>query len=220
VARKTSQDPVARPKTARREALWLKAVEEHYLTPQEIAEASGLSVRQIQRGLKRARGAKLDFWTAFDVEWIMNSNPFMFEHQCEWHNYTDIPRGVKEGCLYCLRAGLSHLMNGYGQPVTIEAGEKPRDPQTFAQRKFPVKPPKRQGMTAAQKAVVKEIIKESIAAHKGKRQTFNVQAFITNLNTILADLGPAVADIGPVILDVIALFGGSAAPVDPPVPTS
>jgi hypothetical protein len=115
--------------------MWLKAVEIHYLTPKEIAEASGLSVRQIQRGLKRARREKIDFETAWDTEWIMNPNPFTEEHQCAWHGKADIPKGVKQGCLFCLRGGLLHLIRSGRRACPADQKPEPKDSRTFAERK-------------------------------------------------------------------------------------
>ncbi len=135
---KTSHDQVARPGTARREAMWLKAVEEYFFTPQEIADAANLSVRRVQMGLKRARGAKLDFFTVFDVEWIMCSNPFTAEHQCQWHNFKDIPKGIRQGCLFCLKAGLTHLMGKHGKPIPGQE-EKKEPGKSFAERKHGTK---------------------------------------------------------------------------------
>ncbi len=99
-----------RPKTARRERIWLEAVDLHYFTPQEIADAAGLSLRRIQAGLKRAREMQLDFISIWEIEWRMTPNAFTQQHQCEWHNYEDIPAGFKIGCLACMRTGIEHLV--------------------------------------------------------------------------------------------------------------
>jgi hypothetical protein len=127
-----------RPKTARRERLWLEAVDLHYFTPQEIADAAGLSLRRVQFGLKRARGMRIDFQTVWDVEWVTTSNVFNCVNQCEWHNREEIPKGLARGCLACLRSGLDYLIR---QPSTkelehgvLEAPPEQEAPKEFAER--------------------------------------------------------------------------------------
>lgn len=106
-----------RTKTARRERLWMEAVDLHYFTIKEIAEMSGLSIRRIQYGVKRARGMALDFATIWDVEWRTTPNAFNQANQCELHGWADIPKGLNIGCLSCLRTGLDHLIRAGAIPA-------------------------------------------------------------------------------------------------------
>lgn len=108
---------VARPKTARLERLWMELVDLFYVTPREIAEMSGLSIRRIQYGLKRARGMALDLATIWDVEWRTTPNVFNQKNQCEQHAWEEIPKGLSIGCLACLRTGLDHLIRAGAIPA-------------------------------------------------------------------------------------------------------
>jgi hypothetical protein len=88
----------------------MEAVDLHYFSVQEIADAAGLSVRRIQRGIKRAREMALDFQTIWAIEWRTTPNVFNRENQCEWHNWEEIPQGLEIGCLACVKCGLDYLI--------------------------------------------------------------------------------------------------------------
>jgi hypothetical protein len=108
-----------RPRTARREALWLEAVEKLGWTVAQLVQATGLGKRRIQQGLKRARNEPIEEspQTVFDIEWISTANAFTIANQCHWHQNQPIPEGIAKGCLYCLDSGLRILMARHGEPV-------------------------------------------------------------------------------------------------------
>ena len=138
--RTNGDSALIRPKTARRERLWMEAVDLHYFSPLEIAEAANLSVRRIQAGIKRAREMKLDLPTIWDIEWRTTPNAFTQATQCEQHEFGDIPKGLAIGCLACLRTGLDHLIRKPTKQERAE-GDQPRkappEPaKPFAERKF------------------------------------------------------------------------------------
>lgn len=124
-----------RPKTARRERLWVEAVDLHYFTPQEVADAAGLSLRRVQYGLKRAREMAIDFQTVWDIEW--RTSPNVFDpgmSNCEWHDRRDIPNGLAIGCLSCLRSGLESLI-ARSRPKSEPGKPSPSDQRkSFAER--------------------------------------------------------------------------------------
>jgi hypothetical protein len=124
-----------RPKTARRERLWMEAVDLHYISPGEIAQVTGLSVRRIQYGIKRARGMALDFATVWDIEWRMTPNAFNQVNQCEQHNWEDIPKGLAIGCMACLRSGLDHLIRAGRTPKPEKPTGPLEEPETRRQRR-------------------------------------------------------------------------------------
>ncbi len=145
---------------ARRDRLWLEAVDRYFLTPQEIADMCNVSVRTVYYGLKRARGQELDFQTIWDIEWRTTPNAFTETTQCEQHAWQDIPKGLAVGCLACLRTGLDHLIR---QPTTREREhgelEKPPDPEptkSYAQQKFGGRGLKRQERLEAEAKAAKE----------------------------------------------------------------
>ncbi len=143
-----SGDRVLRkPKTARREALWLEAVNKLFWTVDDLMAETGLSRRRIQTGLKRARDEPIEMPTVWDIEWRSSPNAFVEAHQCDWHGGENgtIPEDYPVGCLFCLKAGLTAMIRRHGRPIgsteeqtdqALSAGEIAADVQRKGPAKF------------------------------------------------------------------------------------
>ena len=107
----------------RREHLWMEAVDLCYVTPGELARWTGLTVRRIQQGIKRARGVQIDLETIWQIEWMANDGN-TFSNSCDIHGGPgqEFPRGLPRGCLKCLRSGLDHLIHRPTKPPPEKEG--------------------------------------------------------------------------------------------------
>lgn len=107
----------------RREQWWMAAVDLVYVTPGELAQWTGLTVRRIQQGIKRARGIKIDLPTIWEIEWMSNEGN-TFSNSCDVHGGPgqEFPRGMPIGCLKCLRCGLDHLIHRPAKPPPEKEG--------------------------------------------------------------------------------------------------
>ncbi len=125
-----------KPKTGRREALWLEAVNQVGWTVQDLMRATGLAKSRIYEGLKRARSESYDLPTIWDIEWISTPNVFIQAQQCQWHAGQPIPDGLRIGCLSCLRAGLETLISRHGKPLEDrkQSEDQPKGTPAFIPR--------------------------------------------------------------------------------------
>lgn len=123
--------------TRRRENLWMEAVDLEFRTVRELSLMTGLSIRRIQVGIKRARQVPLDPVSLWEIMWHHTPNVFK-TNGCEWHGGPDgvIPKDLPDGCLRCLKSGLDHMI-AQGRPIPADrkVPETPKPKETRRQRR-------------------------------------------------------------------------------------
>lgn len=102
----------------------MELIDIHYFTPREIAKSTGLTVRRIQQGVKRAREMQVDLATIWRIEWVANDGN-SFNNACDIHGgpNQEFPRELPKGCQKCCKSGLDHLIHRPSEP--------PKDPEAL-----------------------------------------------------------------------------------------
>jgi hypothetical protein len=117
-----------RPKTARKERVWLAAIESGLFSTRELADLWNTSIRVVQRGVARARGIAADLSSIWQIEWIWSANAFIAASQCEWHHGEAILQGLEIGCLFCTKTGIEVLA---ARDDRRSREEQPKEPPKF-----------------------------------------------------------------------------------------